>query len=109
MCAKFLIEIIFHRYFKFILISFLLTLNSGLYLIHAQVNPVLSETLQKTLDSLKTRYNHIGISAAVVMPDKSEWTGASGMSDPDTQSALSSDMLFSMGSNTKTFVSAIIL
>ncbi|MBN1561852.1 serine hydrolase [candidate division KSB1 bacterium] len=53
--------------------------------------------------------NMIGASAAITMPAKGTWFGVYGMSDPERGRRIRSDMLFDIGSNTKTFIAAQIL
>ena len=48
-----------------------------------------------------------GISAAVIFPDNSTWLGTSGKSS--NSEAINSDMLFGLGSVTKTYIAALIL
>ena len=50
-----------------------------------------------------------GISAAVATRDGVVWTGAAGKADLQTGAPVRSDMLFGMGSITKTFVAVVIL
>ena len=43
------------------------------------------------------------------MPEKGTWYGVYGMSDPDYNNNIRTDMVFDIGSNTKTFVAALTL
>lgn len=70
-------------------------------------DPSLSEKLQKALDDGINKYGGKGFSAAVIMPDGFHWNGASGMSHGSTP--ITTDMLFSAGSITKTFTAAAIM
>ena len=67
------------------------------------------ERLQYVLDSLLAANNITGASAAITMPEKGMWLGGSGLSNPATGDSIRPDMLFYIGSNTKTFVAATIL
>jgi D-alanyl-D-alanine carboxypeptidase len=67
----------------------------------------LHANLQAVLDKYQPELDIIGISAAVVWEDGRFWTGASGQSSRDV--AISEDMLFGIGSVTKTYVAALIL
>lgn len=86
-----------------LLIIFFALLGTSL---RAQMNLAFQDTLQKALDARATQLNVKGVAAAVVFPDGSAWSGASGNHGSQP---LGSDMLFEMGSNTKTYVAAIIL
>jgi D-alanyl-D-alanine carboxypeptidase len=73
----------------------------------AQLNPNLTARLQFVLDSTCAHYKIKGASAAVLVPGIGTWKGTSGVSHPGE--AVTSDMLFGIGSNTKTYTSAIML
>ncbi len=71
------------------------------------LNSDLSTKLQQALDDKFNSYNLKGVAAALSMPNGDVWLGASGSSDgTDT---IKTDMLFGIGSNTKTFTSSIIM
>lgn len=73
----------------------------------AQLPAALASRLQDTLVYFKNQYHVKGLSAAVSFKNYGEWTSAVGMStDGET---LNPDMLIGIGSNTKTFLSALIL
>ena len=72
-------------------------------------DPVLTQTLQNKVVALKTQYNLKGISASVVIPGQGTWAGVAGSSTTIPQNAVSSDMLFGIGSCTKNFTAALIL
>jgi D-alanyl-D-alanine carboxypeptidase len=63
--------------------------------------------LQKTLDSIRTSGGYPGVSAAIVYPDGSTWSGQSGMAIVSSKDAVTADTLFSVGSISKTFVAAL--
>jgi len=67
----------------------------------------LEEKLQTVLDKTISKYDVNGVSTAVVFPDKSIWTGVSGISH-DTVT-IKPDMLFAIGSITKSFVATLTL
>jgi D-alanyl-D-alanine carboxypeptidase len=79
----------------------------GASVIRAQVTPFIAGRLQFTLDSICTKYKIKGTSAAVLIPNVGVWTGTSGVSEAGVP--LTSDMLFGMGSNTKTHIAATLL
>lgn len=72
----------------------------------AQLNKQFSDTLTKTLELRVQQLNMKGVSAAIVFPDSSVWEHTVGNAGTKP---LNTDMLFEMGSNTKTFVMALIL
>ncbi|UCE67841.1 MAG: beta-lactamase family protein [Candidatus Zixiibacteriota bacterium] len=71
------------------------------------VDSELSQRLQSILDDYRETWNIKGISAAVILPENRIWLGASGMSS-ETDS-VTSDMLFGIGSVTKSYIAALIL
>ena len=72
-----------------------------------QPEPTMGEELQAALDNGIATLGGKGISLAIILPDGQTWTGTSGISHGTTP--ISSDMLFSIGSATKTFTAATIL
>lgn len=72
----------------------------------AQMSVQYVDTLEQTLTRLATENNLKGVASAVVFPDGSTWTEATGNHGTET---LRTDMLFDIGSNTKSMVAAIIL
>jgi len=70
---------------------------------------MLAARFQFLLDSMLFMHNLMGASAAVMLPEKGTWIGAGGFSDPVHGDTIRTDMLFEIDSNTKSFVSAIIL
>lgn len=76
----------------------------------AQVDPVLADQLQLTLDTELSNQGTIGISAAVYIPGQGMWTGASGISSiQGVVNPVETDMLFDYGSITKNYTAAVIL
>lgn len=71
------------------------------------VDSELSGKLQSILDDYRESMNIKGISAAVILPENRIWRGVSGMSS-ETDS-ITSDMLFGIGSVTKSYIAALIL
>ncbi len=69
----------------------------------------LPEALQVVLDSVRTIRSLTGISAAMILPGYGLWLGTSGYSNPLLGDTITSDMLFGIGSNTKTFIAATML
>ncbi len=69
--------------------------------------PSFAEKLQKTLDDGLVKYGGKGISASVIMPDGYQWKGVSGISHGNVK--ITTDMVFSAGSITKTFTAAAIM
>lgn len=65
------------------------------------------EKLQQALDDARTANNGRGAAAAVMMPGENFWQGVSGNSHDGT--AINSDMIFAIGSVSKTFTAALVL
>ena len=94
------VSFVIFQFFNFSIFQFSLFSQSGL-------DSTLSAKLQQALDGKFNSYNFKGVAAALSMPNGDVWQGASGSSDgTDT---LKTDMLFGIGSNTKTFTSSIIM
>jgi len=69
----------------------------------------LSSTLQNQLDQFRNKYHFTGMSVAIVSDDYGIWTGTSGFSQESINSSISSEMIFSIGSVTKTYVATLIM
>jgi D-alanyl-D-alanine carboxypeptidase len=81
---------------------------SGLALqANAQLPAQLEQRLQDTLDYMQSHYQTVGVSAAVSVKGQGLWKGTAGVSEPGVP--LETGMLIGIGSNTKTFVSALVL
>lgn len=72
----------------------------------AQLNKQLGDTLTKFMEARAQHLNMKGVSAAIVFPDNSVWEHTTGHAGTKP---LNTDMLFEMGSNTKTYTMALIL
>jgi D-alanyl-D-alanine carboxypeptidase len=72
-----------------------------------QPEPTMGEELQVSLDNAIATYGGKGVCLAVILPDGQTWVGTSGISTGNTP--ISPDMMFSIGSATKNFTSAVIL
>jgi D-alanyl-D-alanine carboxypeptidase len=66
-------------------------------------------TLQTTLNAIRSKGHFPGMSAAVVFPDGSMWTGQSGVGVLSTGAPVTADTLFAVGSISKTFTGALAL
>ena len=87
---------------------FLLVLSSVLCLnFFSAACAALDDHLQPVLDRGLQKHGAKGVSAAIVFPDGSTWTGTSGVSH-DTV-AMHPEMLFAIGSVTKNVVAALVL
>lgn len=74
---------------------------------HAQLPASIQVRLRDTLNTLYNQYNFKGLSVAVSYKNFGTWKAAVGVSDAQTD--LSPDQLIGIGSNTKTFISALLL
>ena len=90
-------------------ISFIQIFTFSLLLISCfdSQNPKLEEKMQKVLDRGLEKHGAKGVSAAIIFPDGTLWTGVSGISH-DTI-AIHQDMIFAIGSVTKNIVAALTL
>jgi D-alanyl-D-alanine carboxypeptidase len=73
----------------------------------AQLNMAFMNRLDKVFDSICTKFNIKGASAAVLVPNAGTWKNVHGISRPGTP--ITREMLFGIGSNTKTFVASTML
>jgi CubicO group peptidase (beta-lactamase class C family) len=71
--------------------------------------PPTRRALQARLDRLRERYGIPGISVAIVLPDGSTWSGVSGLSDVETDAAVTRSTSFALASVSKTFTAALTL
>jgi len=69
----------------------------------------LPQTLQSALNEAREKETVIGASASVIVADRPIWTGVSGMSDPTTETSITPDMLFDIGSVGKNYLATLIL
>jgi len=74
-----------------------------------QAPTVLTDLLDHTLDSMRTKLGAKGLGAAIYFPDNSIWAGASGISSANPNVDITTDDAFLIGSVTKTITSACIL
>jgi D-alanyl-D-alanine carboxypeptidase len=72
------------------------------------VDDAKAKTLQSTLAAIVASGKYPGISAAIVFPDGTIWSGVSGQAVLTPAKALTTDTLFSVGSISKTFIAALI-
>lgn len=78
--------------------------------ISAQVfDNLLSSKLQNQLDQFRGQYQFMGISAAIISDEYGHWTGASGFSQESRNNLISSDMIFGIGSVTKTYIATLVM
>jgi D-alanyl-D-alanine carboxypeptidase len=67
-----------------------------------------AKALQAALDAFLKSDQYPGVSAAIVFPDGTMWTGVSGSAVLSPATPVTTDTLFSIGSVSKTFVAALI-
>jgi D-alanyl-D-alanine carboxypeptidase len=89
---------------KHLLLPLLLTLSLGT---QAQLPPAYTAKLQTTLDSLCASEHVKGASAAIIVPGMGTWKGVHGISEVGVP--ITPGMLFGLGSNTKTYIAALML
>jgi D-alanyl-D-alanine carboxypeptidase len=66
------------------------------------------QALAAELQNVRAKYGYPGMSAAVIMPDGSMWTGVAGSAVLSTRQPITPATIFSVASISKTFVSAVI-
>lgn len=87
------------------ILIFISFLPSGL---HSQIDPILASRLQNLVDSIRIYKDLRGVSAAVIIPGQPGiWTGVSGISHGTVN--ITPGMKFWIASNTKTFMSVLML
>lgn len=86
----------------FVLLSLVFTTS-----VKAQFPSEVADRLQFVIDSITIKYKVKGVSAAILVPGRGIWKGTSGISHQGVP--LTTDMVFCMGSNTKTYISALLL
>src|SRR4051812_43058025 len=69
----------------------------------------LRERLQAELDRLRIRLAMPGVSATVILPNGTSWTGVSGLADVAGRVPVTAETAFAYASVSKTFTSALIL
>ena len=74
----------------------------------AHLDTAEAAALQTALDGIRSSNAYPGISAAILYPDGTLWTGVSGAAVLSPATPLTTDTLFSVGSITKTFVAALV-
>ena len=74
----------------------------------AHLDDATAAALQTALAGIRSSGKYPGISAAAVFPDGSIWTGVSGKAIVSSAALVTTDTLFSIGSISKTFVSALV-
>lgn len=103
------LEVVLHQktYMKKIIILVLMLVWGAIQALNAQIPQSLADRLQHVTDSVSIKFNIKGISAAVYIPGYGTWTGVYGYSHDTVK--ITPDMLFCMGSNTKTHIAALLL
>ncbi len=74
----------------------------------AHLDDATAKALQTALDGIRSGGRYPGVSAALVFPDGSVWSGVSGSAVLSPSTPLTTDTLFSIGSVSKTFVAALV-
>lgn len=90
-------------YYIFLILFFLIFTNRD----SLSFDSTLAVRLQYTLDSVSVSQNLKGVSSAVTIPGQGTWFGVSGVSHSNVY--ITQGMYFGIASNTKTFMSALLL
>jgi D-alanyl-D-alanine carboxypeptidase len=70
---------------------------------------VLADRLQRELERVQRQLGIPGVSATIVFPDGTRWTGASGLANVSAKAPVTADTAFALASISKTFTAALIL
>lgn len=73
------------------------------------IDSILAQRLQTVLDSVRMAQNLTGLSAAVSDSAGNVWLGTSGYSVPANSDTIQPEMIFCIGSVTKTFIAALTM
>lgn len=92
---------------KKLLFTIALIISGSVCSVSAQISAEASARLQTVLDSVSNKYHIRGVSTAIIVPGTGTWKGVHGTSA--NGNPLTPDMLFGIGSNTKTYTSCIML
>ncbi len=87
------------------LLSLLLS-NSGY---SQNFDELLSSKLQRQLDRFRTETQFVGMSASIVSDEYGSWNGVSGFSQEPIKEMITSDMIFGIGSVTKTYIATLVM
>lgn len=90
--------------FTIALINLFIPLSSKT--VFGQMNIAFADTLEQTILNYQSSFNMKGVAGAVVFPDGSTWSSATGNYGDNE---LNTNVLFDIGSNTKSMISAIVL
>jgi D-alanyl-D-alanine carboxypeptidase len=75
----------------------------------AQSDLEIAASLQEVLDQYSQTHNHVGLQAAVIFPDGSQWLGVSGYANHAKECPLTLEHNMELASITKTFTAALIM
>ena len=75
----------------------------------ASFDPALAAKLQTAIDRMVKVLHYPALSAAVILPNGTSWSGAAGKADVASGTPATPDTAFAIASITKTFVAALVL
>jgi D-alanyl-D-alanine carboxypeptidase len=90
-------------------VSFLLTFLLSTTLFAQIFDDLLSSNLQNQLDKVRSESQFMGMSAAIISDEHGLWTGTSGFSQESSNKVITSDMIFGIGSVTKTYITTLVM
>ena len=90
-------------------ISFVLVMLLSISINSQVIDNILSYKLQNQLDQFRNQNQFKGMSAAVISDEYGTWTGGSGFSQESSQNLITSDMIFGIGSVTKTYIATLVM
>tara|TARA_R110000868_G_scaffold378658_2_gene644141 strand:+ start:411 stop:1835 length:1425 start_codon:yes stop_codon:yes gene_type:complete len=94
---------------KFLSIIFLLVFHLSTTIFAQVFDSNISLKLQNQLDQFRSQYQFVGMSAAIVSDEYGIWTGTSGFSQESSNSLITKDMIFGIGSVTKTYIATLVM
>ena len=98
-----------NKYINKLLIFFLLPYLISTTLIAQDFDNTLSSKLQNQLDQFRDEHKFVGMSTAIFSDKYGQWTGASGFSQENQNDLINSNMIFGIGSVTKTYIATLIM
>jgi D-alanyl-D-alanine carboxypeptidase len=90
-------------------LSFLIAFLVSLTLSAQTFDALLSTKLQNQLDQFRSQVEFTGMSAAIISDEFGSWTGTSGFSQESSNIEITSDMIFGIGSVTKTYIATLVM
>ena len=75
----------------------------------SSATPLMKAALDRELGQLRAKLGIPGVSAAILFPDGTKWTGTSGLADVAARRPVTPETPFAVGSISKTFTAALVV